>query len=271
MSVSVVIPSRDRPLELRRCLASVRRHATPSLELVVVDDGSRGRDQVAEVAGAVDARVIRLEGAGPAAARNAGVADARGDIVLLLDDDCVVGAAWADGLVEAVAAGGRIVAAGSVRTPENANIWLRASERIAVETEAASSFFRTMNLACRRQLLLELPFDETFRDAGGEDRDWCVRAARSGVVFTRVTEATVDHCSALEGRSFVAQQVRYGRAARHLRARGTHARIPPRVLGRGVAAALRDRPSVGVAMIAGHALAAAGYILGPGQHSVAVG
>ncbi len=264
MSASVVVPSRNRTDELGRCLASIRRHGPPPLELVVVDDGGRDPESVAAVAANFHAQVVRLEGVGPAAARNAGVVAARGEIVLLLDDDCVVGSAWAEKLVETVAAGDRLVAAGTVRTPDDANIWLRASERIALEAEVASSFFRTMNLACRRQLLLELRFDETFRAAGGEDRDWCVRAARSGVAFRRVTEASVDHRSALDGRSFVAQQVRYGRAARHLREQGTHTRVPSRALRRGVAAGLRDNPTVGAAMIAGHALAAAGFILESG-------
>ena len=237
----------------------------------MVDDGSCVAGNVAAVAAEFDAHVVRLQGVGPAAARNAGAGAASGEIVLLLDDDCVVGAAWAESLVRAVGEGHRIVAGGSVRTPDGANVWLRASERIAVGAEVATSFFRTMNVACRRQLLLELPFDETFRDAAGEDRDWCVRAARSGVAFRRVTEASVDHRSSLDGRSFLAQQVRYGRAARHLRARGTHTRMPPRAMAGGIADALRDRPTVAVAMIAGHALVAAGYLLESGPRPAAVG
>ncbi len=261
MCVSVVIPSRDRSDALRRCLASIGRQEAFPLDLVVVDDGGRVPANVAGVATEFDARIVRLEGVGPAAARNAGVQAARGEIVLLLDDDCVVETGWAEKLVEAVATGDRVVAAGSVRAPADANVWLRASERIAVHAEVASAFFRTMNLACRRDLLVEVPFDESFRTAGGEDRDWCVRAARAGAVFRRVPGVGVDHRSALDRRSFVAQQVRYGRAARHLRARGTHARIPTRALLGGVVSGLRDSPAVGLGMLAGQGFAAAGYIL----------
>lgn len=271
MSVSVVIPTRDRPQALRRCLAAIGGQGRIQFERVVVDDGGRVPASVAAVAAEFDASIVRLEGVGPAAARNAGVAAARGEIVLLLDDDCVVGEGWADELVAVVAAGERVVAAGAVHAPAGANLWLRASERIAVGAEVASSFFRTMNLACRRELLLELPFDESFRTAGGEDRDWCVRAARAGVAFTRLSAVRLDHCCALDGRSFVAQQVRYGRAARHLREQGTHARVPVDALGRGIVAGLRESPAVGLTMLAGHALAAAGYVIESKARRVAVG
>jgi GT2 family glycosyltransferase len=271
MSVSVVIPTRDRPLALRRCLASIGRHGALPLDVIVVDDGGLVPESVAALAAEFDASTVRLEGVGPAAARNAGVAAARGEIVLLLDDDCVVDPEWAEKLVEAVTAGDRVVAAGAVRAPDDANVWLRASERIAVQAEVASLFFRTMNLACRRELLVELPFDESFRTAGGEDRDWCVRAARAGVFFARISGVGVDHRSTLDARSFVAQQERYGRAARHLRARGTHARVPSRALLGGVVSGLRESPAVGIAMLAGHALAAAGYIRESRARRAAVG
>ena len=41
-SVSIVVPTRDRPLALARCLAAIERldHPAERLEVVVVDDGS---------------------------------------------------------------------------------------------------------------------------------------------------------------------------------------------------------------------------------------
>ena len=63
--------------------------------------------------------------------------------------------------------------------------WLRASEALARVVERDVNLFRTNNLGCRRTLLLEVPFDESFDAAAGEDRDWCVRAERAGARFTR--------------------------------------------------------------------------------------
>src|SRR4051794_2611310 len=87
--VSVVIPTKDRCALLRRTLAMVGDQRDVTLEVVVVDDGST--DATARVlAGWPDDRVraLRHEAArGVAAARNSGLAAARGAWVGFLDDD----------------------------------------------------------------------------------------------------------------------------------------------------------------------------------------
>ncbi len=58
------------------------------LEVIVVDDGSRdGSDGLIEAIGAERVRVIRQANAGPAAASNRGLREARGEYVALLDHD----------------------------------------------------------------------------------------------------------------------------------------------------------------------------------------
>ena len=80
--ISVVVPTRDRPEALARCLAALAWQRA-QLEIIVVDDGDAGG------AGAPGARVDRAPAArGPAAARNLGARAARGDVVCFTDDDC---------------------------------------------------------------------------------------------------------------------------------------------------------------------------------------
>lgn len=261
MTVSVVVPTRDRPAALDRCLAALRAQTRAALEVVVVDDGSVARDVVARVAERFETRLVRLEGGGPAAARNAGVEVASGRLVLLLDDDCVPHPGWAETLAAAGARAPRLVVAGAVVVPHGATAWLRASERIATRAEVASSFFRTLNLACSRDFLLEVPFDPSYVAAAGEDRDWCVRATRAGATFAREPAAIVEHRADLDARAFFRQQLRYGRAVHHLRSRGTHAPVSSRALGRAVAAGFRDGLPVGLAMATAQPLTIAGYVL----------
>src|SRR5688500_20314953 len=85
-SVSVVDPTRDRPGDLARCLRALAAQDPPPLEVIVVDDGSRdpAAAAAAAAASASGSRCIRLEGEGPAAARNAGAAAARGEVVCFL-------------------------------------------------------------------------------------------------------------------------------------------------------------------------------------------
>jgi len=87
--VSVVIPTRDRNVEVRRAIASVFRQTLNDVEILVVDDGSV--DPISQVIGPVrDPRITvhRNDTAvGPSAARNAGTAMARGSFVAYLDSD----------------------------------------------------------------------------------------------------------------------------------------------------------------------------------------
>ncbi len=94
-SLSIVIPSHNRADLLAVCLASVRRHAPPDTEVLVVDDGSpdAGISMVAATAGVESLRLARQQGFCMAA--NAGLRAVRGDFVELLNDDTEVTAGWA--------------------------------------------------------------------------------------------------------------------------------------------------------------------------------
>jgi glycosyltransferase involved in cell wall biosynthesis len=89
-TVSVVIPTRDRwPLLSTHALPSALGQEDVDLEVIVVDDGSSDgtSDHVARLSDP-RVRVVRHDTAqGPAAARNAGIAAARGDWIAFLDDD----------------------------------------------------------------------------------------------------------------------------------------------------------------------------------------
>ena len=89
--VSVVIPAFNAASTIERTIASARLQTEERLEIIVVDDASS--DQTPEIvteAAKLDARVRLLRqplNAGPAAARNRGIAAAKGDWIALLDAD----------------------------------------------------------------------------------------------------------------------------------------------------------------------------------------
>jgi glycosyltransferase involved in cell wall biosynthesis len=223
MNASVVIPTKDRPEKLERCLAALRGQAA---EIVVVDDGSSDAELVAEIVRQAGARLVRLEGRGPAAARNAGVAAASGEVVCFTDDDCEAEAGWVEALAGPVLGDGAECAAGRTVVARDASAADRAwqaiadyLQRVAAEPGSASpGFAATCNLACSRRLLRELPFDESFPTAAGEDRDWAAKAAARGSAPRFAPEAVVVHRPGLTARSFLRQQYRYGRGAAQYRA-----------------------------------------------------
>ncbi|MEX0426574.1 mycofactocin biosynthesis glycosyltransferase MftF [Nocardioides sp. DS6] len=87
--LTVVVPVRDRPEQLDRCLAPLR-----GLRVLVVDDASLEPSAVAKVAADHGAEVLPLTvNVGPASARNAGLAQVRTPYVAFVDSDVVADAA----------------------------------------------------------------------------------------------------------------------------------------------------------------------------------
>jgi glycosyltransferase involved in cell wall biosynthesis len=88
MKISVVIPLYNKAPHIQRALQSVLNQTWSDFELLVVDDGSTDEGP-AIVEGNRDGRIrlIRQCNAGPAMARNRGLADAVGEYIAFLDAD----------------------------------------------------------------------------------------------------------------------------------------------------------------------------------------
>ncbi|HEY8502299.1 MAG TPA: glycosyltransferase [Solirubrobacterales bacterium] len=204
--ISVVVPTRERPEELERCLTALRAQTVP-VEIIVIED---------------------LKGRGPAWARNEGVRRAQGEVVCFTDDDCEPAPGWAGALAAPIIAGEAQATTGPTRIGDDATAADRAWETIVGYLQqqaskpgtASPAFAATANLAATRNLMEQLPFDESFPEAAGEDRDWAERAARLGAAPAFVPDAQVTHRSGLTARSFLRQQYRYGRGAASYRRAG---------------------------------------------------
>lgn len=84
--LSVVIPAYNYARFLPDCLRSVAAQDVPGLEVLVVDDGSTD-DTAAVVAAHPGVRYLHQENRGLSAARNRGLAETHGELVLFLDAD----------------------------------------------------------------------------------------------------------------------------------------------------------------------------------------
>ncbi len=87
--VSVIMPAYNARPYIAEAIQSVLNQDYPNIELIVIDDGSvDGSAEFAESFGP-RVRVIRQANAGVAAARNRGLAEARGELIAFLDADDV--------------------------------------------------------------------------------------------------------------------------------------------------------------------------------------
>jgi len=93
-SLSVVIPAYNASATIGECLLALAQQSVPNsgYEVIVVDDGST--DGTGEIASRHGAVVIRQANAGPAAARNTGIASALGATILFTDADCAPATDW---------------------------------------------------------------------------------------------------------------------------------------------------------------------------------
>jgi glucosyl-dolichyl phosphate glucuronosyltransferase len=102
LTTSVVIVTKDRPENLRRLLQSLVRQSLKLDEVLIVDNNSsKSYESVfQEFMGALPLRTMVEKTPGIPAARNRGIREAIGDIVLFTDDDCEADPFWAENMVK---------------------------------------------------------------------------------------------------------------------------------------------------------------------------
>jgi GT2 family glycosyltransferase len=268
--IAVVVPTRDRPQDLERCLAALERQTVRGpLEIVIVDDGKpgEGRELGAAVRRYPAARVLRNRGRGAAAARNTGAASTEAPLILLTDDDCEPDPGWVEGLA-APLRDGAAATAGITRGAKGKRALESASQLIADFLATATregdtqTFAASSNLGARAEVLAKLPFDEAYSGSGGEDRDWCARLLASGSAIKVVPGAVVIHHQELDLPTFWHKHTGYGRGARMFHRRqgypdtsgvgGFHARL--------VREAFRRGPAVGGLVCLAQVATATGFV-----------
>jgi glycosyltransferase involved in cell wall biosynthesis len=192
--VSILTPAYNSAAYIGETIASVRAQTFRNFELIVADDGSTDAtvDMVRRIANR-DPRIVVVSSphGGPATARNAAVAVARGQFFALLDSDDV----WMpEYLSEQLAIAHRFPAAGVV-TPNGIN---RGGELDGRPLWPATSGLRTLalhdmlvedNAVCVMALFRRDVFERSGgfdpRFTGNEDYEFWLRAANAGVGFVQ--------------------------------------------------------------------------------------
>jgi glycosyltransferase involved in cell wall biosynthesis len=206
--VSVVIPTYNRTDVLPRVLAAFETQTLPAdrFEVLVVDDGSNDGtpERVAAYQATCPYRLTLLQqtNQGPAAARNAGLAQARGDIVVFIDDDCIAETRLLEEHVASHDVAGLAVIGVIDWHPDLPQTPFMRFVRehtfsyffITLPYDAPFACFYTGNASVHRATALAVGgFDQDFPRAMHEDIEFGYRLRRQGVRFVFNDRARVLH------------------------------------------------------------------------------
>lgn len=190
--ISLIIPTCNRPEDLRRCLGLLepQMENDASVELIVCDDGSARPHPLEKEFPAV--RWLTGPQIGPGANRNVGAQDARGEWLIFLDDDCLPEPGLLAAYRSAMGPSASVALAGPILRSDaqkDSLLWE------APHNPSAHDLPPSCNFAIPREIFLRSGgFDERFR-ISFEDMEFFARLALQGVPVHFVPEAIVQHPS----------------------------------------------------------------------------
>ena len=206
MFFSVVIPTYNRQPILEKCLKALENQQLRSnsvvagYEVVLVDDGSTDgtlkwlESQSSEFP---HVRSLSQDHQGPAAARNLGVQQAKGDTIIFIDSDLVVTEHFLESHADALVEGQQRLGSDRLFTYgwviNTCNFDNPTSEPYKL-TDFSAAYFATGNVAIARKWLEKAGlFDTCFQLYGWEDLELGVRLKQLGLKLVKCPEAVGYH------------------------------------------------------------------------------
>ncbi|MCC6758278.1 MAG: glycosyltransferase [Candidatus Omnitrophica bacterium] len=223
LKISIIIPAYNcekgigRTLEAALTAANNYRNAGNGryVEIIVVDDGSTDNTK-AEIAKYPTVKYYFQQNAGPAAARNLGALEGRGDILFFTDADCLPHGDWLELIMPHFEKPNVAVVAGSygIANPENRLsrcIYREIIYRHMQLMPEFPSYFGSFNFAVRREVFQAVGgFNAAYRNASGEDNDLSYKVSSRGYRIYFAKDALVDHHHPELLREYLHQQYRHG-------------------------------------------------------------
>lgn len=199
MKVSVIVPVHNNQESIKKCVEALLGQNYPNngYEVIVVDDGSD--DGTAGVVKAYPLKYIYQKNQGPAAARNRGAGEAKGDIILFTDSDCVPDGNWISEMVKPFKTHDVVAVKGAYKTNQRALTarfaQIEFEERFNMLKKAGSiDMVDTYSAGFRRDVFLEMKgFDTSFPVANNEDTELSYRMSRLGFRMVFNPNAIVYH------------------------------------------------------------------------------
>jgi glycosyltransferase involved in cell wall biosynthesis len=227
MFFSVVIPTYNRLELLFKVIAALKEQKNaPEFEIIVVDDGSEETTQqaISRISGI---HTLFQKNAGPATARNRGVAAAKGDYLVFIGDDTVPNDdfLFQHATFHKEANFDKLFAClGYTQWPKEYevtpfmhhinNYGAQFGYKLIKHGDFVPfNFFYTSNISLSRQLLIDHPFDVSFPSAAWEDIELSYRLCELGLKIRYNANAITSHYHPMNIESFSKRQFVVGKSA----------------------------------------------------------
>jgi len=212
MRISIVIATKDRAAYLERALRSLKRQiGAPSFEVIVVDNGST--DGTPAVAQRAQVRYVYEPEPNRGKARNRGVAQATGHLLLFCDDDVVLPPDWI-AAHEGAHTANDLVVNGPILNVESYEEQPRPTL-----ANFSRAFLCTCNVSLPKAAFEAVGgFDESFDLYGWEDTELGVRLRERGLQWRFAWSAYLWHIK-LPAENSIATQARKAVERAHMAAK----------------------------------------------------
>ena len=214
--ISVIVCSYNGAATIRDTLDHLARLDYPNYEIIVVNDGST--DATPEIAKQYGVHLISTQNQGLGQARNEGLAAARSEFVVYIDDDAYPPAPWLKYLALAFLRSDHACIGGpNLVPPEDGWIGQCVADSPGgplhvLLTDEIAEHVPGCNMAFRRSRLAAIGgFDPLYRSAG-DDVDVCWRLQEKGWTIGFAAPAMVWHHRRATVRRYWRQQIGYGKA-----------------------------------------------------------
>lgn len=218
LKISVIIPVYNGEKTIRECIETTLSNNYEEFEVIVVDDNSKDNTQnIIEQLKDKKLKFVRNKlNSGPSFARNVGIKESAGEIVLLLDSDSYVERNWiqkhvlAHGKTDADIIGGGILGIHKTIYGECesfCNHW-------NVQPFSGNHYVRklhlpTNNMSIRRTVFSKIGFfNEDLRT--GEDAEFCFRALNNNIKICLNSDIIVYHYNKDDLCGFLSHQKKWG-------------------------------------------------------------
>ncbi|MBI4846583.1 MAG: glycosyltransferase [Candidatus Omnitrophica bacterium] len=223
MEVSVIIPTSNRKVQLKKCVESLFTQEFPAqqAEIIVIDDCADKNIETMLIgfkATRFPLRYFSQNHRGPAAARNLGIKKSSGNIVAFIDDDCLAEKNWLrlmherhQNSPEYAAVGGNTIIGYEQIAVQIGQFLSTCSIQTQINNRQETIFFPTCNVSIKKEIFSMIQFNEKFPLPGGEDLEFFWRLFKSGFPLFWDRQIIVRHNRDKSMRSFFKQAYNYGR------------------------------------------------------------